>query len=311
MKRSPPAIQLRIALVVALLAPALAAEEAPNNERALRLGHAGLAAFESQDYETALENFELAERSAHSPVFVLYMAKAQLELGELLGARKLLRRVAKEELDEHAPAAWRRAQLQAAEGLEEIAVQIPSLLLSFRGGTPPFSVSVAKEQHVFDRGPALLELNPGSYECVVRDARGRTLKRELRIATAERKARVEFEFVEQRPLAKRPPPPPVEPDNRVALASLGVGLVAASVGVLAGTVATLKYQKLKENCVNNVCPKSEAENAARARQWANVSSVGLGVGLVGVGGGLLLWESAPTDSERIARGPFVTFSGRF
>ena len=313
MKRLLPLTQLFAAAATLLLASTLFAQEPLDSERALSLGHAGLSAFESEDYQAALKNFELAESAAHSPVFLLYMAKARLKLGELLRARSLLRQVAHEELSADAPPSWQRAHDQAHENLKQIAGQIPSLALSVRGGTPPFLVSIAERQQRVGRGTVRLELDPGSYSCLVQDAQGRSVTQKLSVAAFERKKSIVVEFPAEHSVARNADPAASapEPNNLLALSTLGVGIVAASVGIVAGTVAGVQTRNLKAQCDGNVCPRDQKYRGERAKTWANVASASLVIGAVGIGGGLLLYDSPDSRAEQVGRGPFINVAGSF
>lgn len=61
----------------------------------------------------------------HSPVFVLYMARCQQELGATELARELYRKAADEPLSEESPAVWREAQASARAALGALEASEP------------------------------------------------------------------------------------------------------------------------------------------------------------------------------------------
>jgi hypothetical protein len=119
----PFAVALLTAL--ALLAAPLTAgaqtepTELTRNAHAVASGQDGLEAFRRGDWATAYSRFHDAETFAHSPVFLLYMARARARQGASAEALDLYARVARESLDERVPDSWRSAVEQArAEGSE-------------------------------------------------------------------------------------------------------------------------------------------------------------------------------------------------
>jgi hypothetical protein len=304
------------------------AEPEPGSQQALRFGHQGLEEYERGDYETALSSFQLAESSAHSPVFVLYQARCRLELGQLVRARDLLRQVAEEALSADAPQTWQRAKQEGRRELERVEASIASVVLVMGdNGRRPFDISYSGQTLRISEHRAELDLAPGSHEFRVVDADGKTVRQQVRLEAGERKRRVVFEFPRSEPRAKasaekpRAKPPPASsperdeaPGNWGALTALGLGIAATSFGIAAGTVALVKAQDIKSRCPDDRCPASERENVEAARDWANLSSIGFVVGLVGLGSGLLLWDSgaqAAASSNGTLRIPCVMVSGSF
>lgn len=333
-------IAFGFALVALSLSAPLRAEpqrqaEVESSQRALTLGHEALEAFERGEYTAALERFEDAEDEAHSPVFVLYMARSNAALGHLLRARELFEKVRAEALPDDAPEAWRAAQQSAEEEQISLDARVPSLLLVIDGPTkPPFEVTIGPQSTDIDERTHEFELDPGSYAIAVTDAAGRRREQSVTLAEGEREARVVFTFpkptlekstaskTKARPESASKPPrsSPTEPDttreksteNLGAWTVLGVGALATAVGIATGTVAWAKARHVRSRCDGLTCPTELEDDADQARTWANVASVGFAVGIVGLGGGLLLFEG---DDDPTARGaasaPCVFVSGRF
>jgi len=117
-----------------------------------------------------------------------------------------------------------------------------------------------------------------------------------RVEDRVRIARERIEALERRAAATRgpaepspPPPPPVRDTLRLpAYVSLGAGGAGIVVGTLFGALALSQAGSVKSTCVNGVCPRAEqsAADAAKAKGW--VSTIGFGVGIVGVSIGAAL-----------------------
>jgi hypothetical protein len=292
------------------------------------LGHQALEAFELGDYDTALSGFQLAESSAHSPVFVLYQARCRLKLGQLVRARDLFRQVAEETLSADAPEAWQRAKQEGRRELERVEASIASVVLVMgSAGARPFNIKYSDQTLRLNAHRLELDLAPGSYGFTAVDAKGNTAYQQVELTAGERERRVVFEFPRRAPRtaaivnqrhAQLPPSPPPGRDEKVnnwgALTALGLGMAATTFGIAAGTVALVKARDIKSRCTDNRCPASEVNNVEAARDWGNLSSIGFAVGVVGLGTGLLLWDAGaqPTASAKGGlRTPTVIVSGRF
>jgi hypothetical protein len=110
--------------------------------------------------------------------------------------------------------------------------------------------------------------------------------------------------------AAPPPPPPPSTTASVSSDSLLAGRTPAliaggigAVGLIAGTVfavrASSKWNSAKDGCPDNRCTNRDSYDEARsARTSGTVATVLLGVGLVGVGAGAVLWfTSSPSGSS--------------
>jgi tetratricopeptide (TPR) repeat protein len=84
------------------------------NREAVTRGESGLQAFRAGAWEQAYAEFHAAESLSHSPVFLLYMARARARQGAGEEALDLYHRVASEPLSDDAPEAWKAAVVSAA-----------------------------------------------------------------------------------------------------------------------------------------------------------------------------------------------------
>ncbi len=96
---------------------------------------AGDKAMSERRYVDALDYFERAESAHHAPTLVLRIARAHAKLGQFVKAREAYLRVKREELDESAPAAFKKAQDEANAELPAIEAQIATVTLLVVG--PP------------------------------------------------------------------------------------------------------------------------------------------------------------------------------
>ena len=96
------------------------------NAFAVGAGQRGLEAFRLGDWEAAYRAFREAETTAHSPVFLLYMARARQRQGASAEALDLYARVAAEPVTTVTPDSWRVAIEQAAREGAELRASVSS-----------------------------------------------------------------------------------------------------------------------------------------------------------------------------------------
>ncbi|MCC6215160.1 MAG: hypothetical protein IT376_09840 [Polyangiaceae bacterium] len=86
---------------------------------------AGAKAFAEGRWADAVDLFTRAESLVHAPPHLLWMARAQVKLGQLVGARETYTKVVKETIPPNAPDAFRAAQEAGRTELEELVPRIP------------------------------------------------------------------------------------------------------------------------------------------------------------------------------------------
>ena len=309
---------LRLMVLVGLLVwPALAAAQpaADKNLEAVRLGGEALGAFQRGDWRAAYDGFSSAEALTHSPVFVLYMARARRNENALVEARELYGRVAAEHLYATAPQPWRTAVADAAAEFGEVSRRIPSVSIRVRALESGESVLIDGKPVQAGRLAGEIELNPGEHTIAIQRAEGPLSERTVtleegargvvvtldseppRIAPPAVRPRVESSQVEPRQDAARSE----RSSNRYAtLATITgiVGLAGVAVGSVAGIVAIGKSQDAKEGCEDNVCPEANERQADIAGDYATLSTIGFVVGGVGLGASATLFWVMPSISAR-------------
>lgn len=290
-----------IALLVAVLAvPAASAGEEPDEEQkkqALELGHDALTKFEKGEWAEARELFIEADRIAHSPVFVLYRARAEKHLGELLAARETYRSLVAREVPPGSPPAWAQSQRDARAELAALAPHIPSISVRILG---VYGVEARLDGVRIAQG-GWVELDPGKYVVTAhRDGRevwrkSVDLREGMReeVVTSLRESDV-----------KRGPSQGGESTWWPGVVLLGAGGASLLVGGVTGGIAAGKASDLKDACGDDdVCPKALEGDGDSAETLALVSTVGFVVGGVAAGAGIT-WlivdpggeGSEPTDA---------------
>jgi tetratricopeptide (TPR) repeat protein len=142
------------------------AEAAPDEERAAArsLAQQGSEAFSAKRFADAVDMFERAESLIHSPVHLLYIARASVELGRLVKAQEAYIKISREQLAADAPAAFEKAVDQANAELEALRPRIASAKVKISGAeqaTPQLLVDGQPVPAVLVGVP--IPLDPGTH----------------------------------------------------------------------------------------------------------------------------------------------------
>lgn len=275
-----------LAVGLCLLAPNAAhAQAADPSQEALRLGYEADQLFLKGRWDDAYASFAKADGLAHSPVFVLYMARCRQNAGKLLEARDHYHRVAGEKLDAQAPEPFLAAVTDARTELGELESRIPSVRLVVSGAARA-RVTVTIDGKRVPAGSDVVSLDPGVHGIEAASA-GRSVHEDVRLAEGERNKRVELDFGGADSVGAE------EGSLVPGIVALALGAVGLGVGAVTGAVAAAKASKVKEGCVDDHCLASDADELATTKALATASTVGFVVGGVGVGTGIVLLVVRP------------------
>ncbi|RLB59057.1 MAG: hypothetical protein DRI90_15900 [Deltaproteobacteria bacterium] len=272
--------------------------------------NAGLKAFKAGDFSLALERFSLAEEFIHAPPHLLYMARANDRLGEMLAARELYQRIIDEELPKRrAPKAFKKAQKDARAELDDLETRIPKLSIEV-SGLPPEQVSLTLSDKPVEADSGQLDLNPGEYT-VVATADGHHEARQTIVLEAGQQETVTLTL---EPVPVVVEPPPEQPLPIPPLVLIGGGAVGLGVGIVTGVMALNAASELRDLCHQNPCPTEHESLADDANLLGTVSTVGFVVGGVAAaaGGAWLIWgmmAEPSSDEAATAQWPLMPMVG--
>jgi hypothetical protein len=271
------------------------------NAQAVAFGRAALTAYEHGDWKAAYDAFEKAERTAHSPVFVLYLARCLRNQGALLAARSRYATVG--EASPTAPEPWRRAAEEARAEAADLERRIPSVVLRVTGAKPEeVSVSV-------DDKPARLageiELDPGPHRALARRADGVETALSFVLGEAQKQTPQTLAFPVKAPAPASAPvaPPKADPERPssppvAAYVAGGIGLAGLAFGTVMGVIAIAKNDDIRSRCEGNVCDPSDRDEKESLSKFANLSTAGFVVGATGLAtGAVLFWVGTSSSDE--------------
>jgi hypothetical protein len=307
-----------------MLAPAsVVAQTDDQRADARAAAEQGAQAFEEGRLEEAVDLFTRAESLVHAPPHLLYIARAQVKLGQLVRARENYRKIEREKLPATAPPAFHNAQAAAQKELAELEPRIPMVKIVVKGaGEQPVTVSVNGKQLPAAMIGVARPMDPGDHTFTASApglAAGPTT---AKIPEAARET-VELELVASAGAtpaggvagsdASRDPvfETSVAADSAgtsgmriAAYAALGVGVIGVGAGTFFALQSSSKRKDADALCEGG-CPVSKRDEIQGlyddAGSAQTLSMVGFIVGGVGLAGGVTLLLIDP-GSEREASG---------
>src|SRR3954469_13060904 len=95
----------------------------------------GVKASNEKRWAEAADLFSRAESLVHSPVHLLYLARAQEKLGKLVKARENYNRIMREKYGPESPDAFRAAQVSAQHEVGALDARLASVTVKLEGET--------------------------------------------------------------------------------------------------------------------------------------------------------------------------------
>ena len=298
------------ALVVSVAAPSRADGQAENTAAARSLGIQGVQLADAGKCPEAIEKLQRAETLHHAPTILGRLGECQVNVGLIVEGTENLNSVVREQLAPNAPKVFHDAQDRAQKVLTTATAKIahltvnvappdakatvsvnnqaiPSALIGAERPTNPGTVQVNATADGFKPAAQTVILSEGGNQEITL-----TLERDPNAVAA----------VAPTPGGAAPLAPVAPPDagpkksKTAAYVALGVGGAGILVGAVTGALALSKAS----DCPNKTCPTQSDLNGARS--MAGISTVGFGIGIVGIALGTVLLltgnngESAPAQA---------------
>jgi hypothetical protein len=309
------AIAALLAACVALHAPSGLAVSDAERAGARAQAVAGAQAFEKGQWQEALDRFTRAESIVHSPTHVLFIGKAQLQLGQLVQAHESLLKVVNEKADPGASAAFvdaqKDAQKEAQSLLDQLGPRIPQLRIVLQGapagGTQvtmdgePVPAALVDVPHPVNPGQHSIKVTANGLagEATIAIAEGQTQTATIQLtpqagASAGGAVSVAPETVSPaQDTGGAAPSDPKKTYRLVSYVGFGVGLIGLGVG----TVFALQHgskvsdaDALNDRCRPAGCTPQDRQAIGSLDDEANsagtIATVGLVAGGVGVATGV-------------------------
>jgi hypothetical protein len=307
--------------MAALASPALAQTASPEDVAAARsLGTEGTRLADAGDCNGAIAKLEAAEKLYHAPTTLDRLGECQVSVGRIVAGTESLNRLVREPLAASAPpvflAAQKRAQKALAAALPRIGnvkvhvdgapadkvsltvdgVPVSSALLDTDRPTDPGSHEVAVSAVGYKPSTATVSVSEGGESAV-------SLKLEVDpTAVAAAPAPAPSAAVVAAVAPTSPAPSSTRATERgVAIGAFVVGGVGLVVGGVLGGLALATKSTLDSHCVGKTCPASEQSDINALSTQSTISTVGFGVGIVGVAVGVVLLVVSHGHDEAAAK----------
>lgn len=306
-----------------LLATEAGAQSDDQRAGARAAATAGGQAFMEKRWSDAVDLFTRAESLVHSPVHLLYTARALEKMGSFVKARETYIKITNDELPASAPSPWREAKADAEKELEALEPRVPYVTLTVQGaGSKPATVSMDGK----DVPPALLgvprPVDPGEHRFEARAEGMQTAT--STITLKERHSETVVLTLAPGGTASPGGPTPMQPGAQapqgqgaalgsessasttgmdtgghgpspVTYVALGVGAVGLVVGTVFLIQSNNSVDKANQLCnqPGGTCPTGSYSQVHSydndARSQRTISTVGFVAGGLGVAAGGVLW----------------------
>ena len=326
-RRSLSAVVVLAPLLAA--APSFAEENAEQVAAARALGTEGVKLAEAGDCTNAVDKLSRAESLHHAPTTLERLGECHIALGRLVLGTEELQQVIREPLPPNAPAAFTQAQERARTAASAAQPRIAKLKIhvDHPAGVKP-EVKVDAE-NVLD---AMLDFDrptdPGTHKVTatapgMRPAETTVTLKDGEAGAASLKLEADPNAVVAPPVVApvpttAPAPAPAPASTEASAASsgghgkvpayvvLGIGVVGLGVGTVFGLGALSTKSTLDSACnANKGCPSSSQSDIDSLGSKATLSTIGFGVGIVGIAVGGWLFFTA-TDAPPAASAASVS-----
>jgi hypothetical protein len=318
-----------------LASPVLARAQGAQGEdvaSARVLGTEGVRLAEAGDCRSAIVKLEAAERLYHAPTTLERLGECQVKVGRIIAGTESLNRVQRETLPPNAPPAFLTAQQRAGQVLAEATpriaklrihvegapldrvtvsvdgVSVPSALFDSDRPTDPGSHDVSATAAGYKSAPQTIQLPDGGSSSITL-----TLEPDPNAVATTPGAAAAGATTAIGPTpasaggggaaASSPEGTGSGPNRVPAFVAFGIGGAGLAVGAVFGLLALGTKSTLDNACPNKVCPNGASQSDIdQLSSRATVSSVGFGVGVLGLAVGAVLLVTAHGEGHPAAAG---------
>lgn len=298
---------LACVVVSTVTAPALAAEPtADDRERASALFEEGRGLAKEGKFAEACPKLEESQR-LDPGIGTLYNVADCLEhVGRLASAWAAFLEVAR-----LAKLTGQGDREQVARGrADKLAPRLAKLRITMTGAPPGARVVVDGRSE----GVSLdvdVPVDPGEHAIAVSAPDHVPLEKAVRVEPGSGLVVVDLPKLEPRTTVAPPPPPPIAPPpapapprestwtwhKTAAVAAAGAGALGLGAGGFFGLRASSQWSDAEASCPNGACNDAGYTQWEDARSSARVANVMVGVGVVLVATGVVLWVLAPSQGD--------------
>lgn len=235
----------------------------------------GRAAREAQDYRAALESFSKAHAIMHVPTTLLELARAHVDLGELVEAERQLAELAELPPSPGEPEPFARARAEAQTLALAIAARIPRLRVDLNGSPSLGATELFVDGASHPECANSCQLNPGRHVVVARTNTAQAME-QVQLAEHDSQA-VELVFSPVRSHDARQIAVTASSRSSTTYAIPtstwifgGIALAGVGVGTALGIGAVQRRDELLSDCAPH-CSTDDVDGVRRRALLANIS----------------------------------------
>jgi hypothetical protein len=282
------------------------------------LGTEGVKLAMGGDCAHAVDKLTRAEALLHAPTTAVWLGQCDIQLGRLVAGTEILNRVVRESLPEGSPKSWvdakQRAQalFDSAEpriatltihvdrpaGVEpQVTVDgeaVPSVLLDNERPTDPGTHHVMANAQGFNTATTDVSVSDGQSQRVSLRLEGQAPSAASQSGTSTVQP-TPPQATQAQPVQPPPPATSSAPNRAPAFVSFGIGAAGLVFGSVFGALALSDKSRLDSACTDKVCPPSSQSDIDAMHRDSLLSTIGIGVGVVGAALGTIFLVSGHGD----------------
>ena len=299
-RRSAVAVALAAMLLANVAAAQPSADEIAAARALLRTADELRA---KKDFAGALERYRKAHDVVRSPVTGLELARAHVDVGQLVAARATALSVVDMPVSASETEVGKNARSACATLVKELDARTPSVTVHVTGAdaaTATITLDGAALRETTDRPQ---RVDPG-HHVIVAETQSAHARADIDVREGETKD-VSLALVS----SVAPPPPPSSGGSQRTIGIIvgAAGLVSIGVGSYFGLAAISKNDDSMTTCNGNLCGPEGFTQREDAVSLATLSTIFFAVGAAAVATGSVLWLTAPTAARPTASGLVVRF----
>lgn len=254
-----------------------------DRETARALMQEGDAKVEDKDHAGALDAYQKAHAIMGVPSTGIEVARMLAALGRLIEAREMALSVLRMTPSPNEPKPFAKARTDAQKLADELDERIPSVVIKVEGASSGAAIRVKIDGATIpaDALEQPRSVDPGKHVVTASADGAAEVSKEVTVAERDRST-VSISLGDAGPSSKISP---------LVFAGFGVGAAGLIVGAVTGGFSLANAASVHKTCPDNKCPTEAARKSVqadndRALILANVSNVGLALGIVGAGAGV-------------------------
>ncbi len=294
---TPLLVFVAVMALVATWSPSVAAQDAAT---AQALFEEARSLMQQQQYERACPKFAESQRLGPASGTLLNLGECYAKLGKSASAWAAFK--------EAIPAAHSAGQTDREQFARERIAEIEGKLvrLAIKVTTPPAPQLVVKRDGVVLGEAAWgtpVPVDPGPHVVEATAPGRRPWKTTIEVRTAPSNEEVVVPILDAQPAPAAETAKPFLTQRTIGIGVAGLGVVAATVGAVLGLKAISTNDDAKKHCRNgNLCDPTGLDELDSARGQATASTIFFVLGAAAMGGGAILFFTAPNEADKGADG---------